>query len=321
MNIPSESWTIEEVSLSQIDWEDRSFRLSCLRPIAALARSIEAIGLQTPPVLQKKKGEMFRIVSGFRRLQVLSRKGQRDVRCRIAPIEANEKDLLLFNFQENLDRGFNSIEQSWVLKKLTGLMDQGALIRDILPLMGLPSKKEMLDRSTSLMEISPVYWPTILEGRLFPEIIQELIQACRPQADLILALFIHFRWSFQKQKEFLRDLLELSQRKGQPPEAILITGPVSQLLSAGKGTPQQKGEEMRQFFWNQLYPVLTKTEKILAEQVAELDLDQRTRLIPPPFFEGGVYEMEIRFSNPEELKSSLERISRAVSLGKMDNLP
>ena len=321
MKIPSETWTIKEVTLSRIDWEDRSCRMTYGRPVQALACSIEAIGLLNPPVLQKKNGERYRIVSGFRRLQVLQRKGQGTVRCRIAPVETEEKDLLFFNFQENLDRGFNPIEQAWVLSRLSGAMGKEALIRDILPLMGLPPKKEMLDRQLQVTRISPVLWPFVMEGRLFPEIIQELLQEWPPLVDLILSLFILFRWSFQKQKEFLQDLLELSRRRGQRPGDILLAAPISRILSEVKGTAQQKGEDLRKSFRNTLFPLLTKTETLFTEQLSQLGLDHRTRLKPPAYFEGGIYGLEIKFSGPDELKSSLEKISRALALGKLDHLP
>jgi len=322
MPMPMESWNTEEVHCSQIDWEDRSFRLTYSRPLTALATSIKGIGLQNLPVLQKKEGNRFRIVSGFRRLQVLSGNNMGSLRCRTAPIEADPRNLFFFNFQENLDRGFNTIEQSWVLKGLSELMERGELIRYILPLLGLPPKEEILRRSLGLTEISPLYWPFVLEGRLFPEVIQELVQAHRRQADLILALFIQFRWSFQKQREFLKDLLELAQRSGEPPGMILTSESfVSILLRITGGTPQQRGEEVRKFFRNRLFPVLSKTESRLAGQVAEMGLDSRTRLMPPPFFEGGQYALEIKFSDPEELKASLGKVGRAVASGKLDHLP
>jgi hypothetical protein len=321
MKVLSESWTNEEVPLSRIDWEDRAFRMTYHRPLTTLTCSIGSIGLQNSPVLQKKEGGLFRIVSGFRRLQVLAMGGQGVVCCRTAPVEAGEKELLFFNFQDNLDRGFNPVEQSWVLNRLSCFMEKGALIQEILPLMGLPPKQEILDRCFKIAQISPVFWPFLLEGRLFPEIIQELVDEYRPLDALILALFILFRWSFQKQKEFLRALKEISHRKGESPEVILHSTPITRILSVIEGTPQQKGEEIRRYFRNRLYPVLTETENIFSTHLAGLDLDRRTQLVPPPFFEGGIYQLEIKFSGPEELKSSLERISRAVSMGKLNDLP
>jgi hypothetical protein len=322
MPTPMKSWNTEEIHLSQIDWDDRSFRLTYSRPLTALAVSLKEIGLQNLPVLQEKGGNRFRIVCGFRRLLVLSRNREGSLRCRTAPVEAEPKDLLLFNFLENLDRGYNTVEQSWVLKRLSAFMEREEIIRDIMPLLQLPPKEEILNRSLSLAEISPHYWPLVLEGKLFPEVIQELLQAHRRQADLILALFIQFRWSFQKQREFLKDLQELSQRKEEPPESVLTSESfVSILAGIGGGTPQQRGEEVRKFFRTRLFPVLSETASKLAGQMAEMDLDSRTRLIPPPFFEGGQYALEIKFTNPEELKTSLKKIDRAAASGKLDHLP
>ena len=73
-------------------------------------------------------------------------------------------------------------------------------------------------------------------------------------------------------------------------------------------TPQQKGEAWRQSLRTRRYPTLIETEKAFSEKVGSLGLDERTRLKPPPFFEGGVYELAIRFSGNSELGSSLEKI-------------
>jgi hypothetical protein len=311
----------EKVPLSRIDWEDRSFRLTYHRPLTALSRSIETIGLQNDPLVQRKEGGLFRMVSGFRRLQVLLRQGVPSLRCRTIPQATEEETLLFFNFQENLDRGFNAVEQAWAIKKLSPFMETEILISEILPLLGLPPQKAMLERCIRLTEISPLYWPFVLEGKLFPELFPDLLRHCRPLVATVLALFIQLRWSFQKQKEFLRDLLELAKRREESPETAFLTDPVFHLLAETRGTPQQKGEGLRTLFRKRLYPVLTETEKQFEEKRAAMELEGRTRLIPPPFFEGGVYRLEISFSDSDQLKASLNRISRTAAEGKLDDLP
>jgi hypothetical protein len=70
-----------------------------------------------------------------------------------------------------------------------------------------------------------------------------------------------------------------------------------------------------------LFPVLTATEQAFADQVRTMGLDERTRLNPPPYFEGGYYALSIRFTSGAELESSLEKISGALKSGKLDELP
>ena len=309
------------ICFSRIDWADTTFRITYGRPVTPLIHSLQAIGLQNPPVLQEKEGDRFRIVAGFRRLQALKKMGREPVSGKIAPAGTDRKSLFLFNFHENMDRGFNPVEQSWIVKKLSVLMEERILIQDYLPRLNLPAKKEIFKRYLSTSGISPVYLSALLEGRLFPETIERVNRDFLPIADLIFALFISLHFGFQKQKEFLSDLEEIGKRGLGEPAAFLFSEPVVELLRQINRTPQQKGEALRKYFRSCLYPFLTDMEKAFQKKVSELGLDQRTRLSPPPFFEGGRYGLEIKFSNSKELTESLEKVGQALRDRKLEDLP
>jgi len=311
----------QDLFFSPTDWDDTTFRITYLRPIEALTRSIETIGLQHRPVLQEKGKGCFRIVAGYRRLRSLLKIGREPVSCKIIPAGTSERDLFLFNFYENIDRGFNTVEKSLFVKKLSAYIGEKELTREYLPLLGLPPKKEVFERYKSLSEISPIYLPALVQGRLFPETVETVIRNLRPIADFIFALLLSLHWGFQKQREFLVDLLEIFNRGGPDPEAFLFSASVMDILQRNNWTPQQKGEALRKFFRTCLYPSLTETEHLFKEMITPLKLDQRTRIYPPPFFEGGRYGLDIRFSCTKELKDSLEKISQALKKGKLDGLP
>jgi len=344
MKIFIDKLTLKEIFISQIDWDDTTFRMTYNRPIPPLVQSIQGVGLQQRPILQKKDPlagsanndpitlqqrpilqkkdpERYRVISGYRRLLALLRIEEKSLFCHIASAEIEEKDLLLFNFHDNLDRGFNPVEQALVVKRLSIFMEEKELIQGILPLLGLPPKKEILARTLKLSEVSPIFLPALMQGRLFPEIIEIVLRQFHSTADLILALFIFFHWSFQKQKEFLVDLRELSHRQGQAVESFFSSLPLTELLTQTLGTPQQKGEALRKYFRNRLFPILRETEKTFEEKISSLNLDQRTRITPPPFFEGGQYGLEIKFSSPKELRESLIKIGQALEGGKFEELP
>jgi len=306
---------------SQIDWVDTTYRITYHRPIGHLIRSIETIGLQHLPVLQEKEKGCFSIVAGYRRLQSLQKIGREPVSCKIVSAGTGQRDLFLFNFYENIDRGFNAVEQSMVVKKIAAFIEEKELIHRYLPLMGLPPKKEVFERYKNLSEISPIYLPTLIQGRLFPETVETVIRDFRPMAHFIFALFLSLHWGFQKQREFLVDLVEISNRGGPDPEAFLFSSSVMDILQRTHWTPQQKGEALRKYFRIYLYPSLTETEHLFEEMITPLKLDQRTKIYPPPFFEGGRYGLDIQFSSTKELEDSIEKIGQALEEGKLDGLP
>lgn len=309
------------VSFSQIDWADTTFRISYGRPLRPLISSIQTIGLNNLPILQEKENDQLRIVAGYRRLRALQKIKQEPVGCKIASVETQEKDLLLLNFHDNIDRGFNLVEKSMVLKRLSNFIAEGELVEGYLPLMNLPPKKEISHRYLNAVKISPIYLPFLLQGRLFPETIMMVLRDFFSLADLVLALFISLHWGFQKQKEFLLDLKEIAKRSLSDPEHFLFSSPVVELLQRTTGTPQQKGEALRKYFRSCLFPTLTKTEKAFEEAVSHLNLDQRTKIFPPPFFEGGQYGLEIKFLSSKQLKVSLVKVSQVIDEGKLDELP
>ncbi|MBA4394594.1 MAG: hypothetical protein C0407_13665, partial [Desulfobacca sp.] len=216
---------------------------------------------------------------------------------------------------------FNPVEQALAVKKLFEFIDEKELIQDYLPWLNLAPKKEIFQRYLKTADISPIYQNALFQGRLFPETIESTMREFLPLTNLILALFIFFHWGFQKQKEFLSDLKEISNRRVQDPESILFSGPIVEILQRAQWTPQQKGEALRNTFRTCLYPTLTEMEEAFAAAITPLNLDQRTKVSPPPFFEGGRYGLEITFSNSKELKESLEKIIPALEAGKLDDLP
>jgi hypothetical protein len=312
---------VRSVSFSQIDWADTTYRITYHRPVEKLARSIETIGLRQAIVLQEKKASHYRIVTGYRRLQALQKIRKDPVSCKIAALETEEKELFLFNFHENLDRGFNLVELSLVLVKLSAFLEENELIHHYLPLLNLPPRKETVERLLLINEISPIYRPALLQGRLFPETVERVVRDFSPTAHLILALFIFLHWGFQKQKEFLSDLKEIGIRRRQEPEKILSVLPIEEFLRHFSWTPQQKGESLRKYFRTSLFPILTETEKCFEAIISPLNLDRRTRIYPPPFFEGGRYGLDVGFSNPDELKASLQKILEILEDGKLEALP
>jgi hypothetical protein len=309
------------ILFSQIDWTETTCLISYGRPIRPLILSIEAIGLQHPPIVQEDETGRFRPVSGYRRLLALQKTGREPFRCRVVSSSLGPRDLFLYNFFDNLDRGFNPVEQALVLKRLSGFIEEGQLIREYLPLLNLPPKKEVYRNYLKTAELSPLYLPALVQGRLFPEIVSRVMREFPSLAHLLFPLFLFLHWGFQKQKEFLSDLKEISLRLSRSPEELFFSATVFALLERSTATSPQKGEALREFFRRCLFPALTETERTFKEKVSALDLDRRTRIIPPAYFEGGQYSLEIRFSGGGELQESLLRISRALEGGSLDDLP
>ena len=310
------------IALEDIDWRDTTFQITYGRSLQPLKASIQAVGLQQSPVLQEGGSERMRIVSGRRRLRVWKLLGRSECPVRLVSADQPEKGLFLYGFYEAIGRGdLNGIEQAVILEKLLRYFPEDRVLADYMPLLGLPSKKEVLTRCLRVAAAGPWFWPAVFEGRLFPETLDWIEKDFSTLRELLAALVVHLHWGFQKQREFLAGLKELAFRQGVKPERIITSPPLTDWLKRGDLSPQQKGEAIRKFLHQALFPVSTETEKTFNDKRARMKLDPRTRLTPPPFFEGGTYRLEVRFSEESELRKSLDRVQRALEDGRFQDLP
>ena len=319
VQIPVQETTI---ALAAIDWRDTTFQITYGRSLQPLKASIQAIGLQQLPVLQESGVKRMRIVSGRRRLLVWKQLNRSECPVRLVSADQPEQGLFLYSFYEAIGRGdLNGIEQAVILEKLVRYFPEDQVLSDYMPLLGLPPKKEILARHLRIAAAGPWFWPAVVEGRLFPETLEWIDKDFPSQRALLSALVIHLRWGYQKQRQFLAGLKELALRRQVEPEEIITASPITDWLKRGDLSPQQKGEAIRKFLHEALFPISTETEKEFNEKRARMKLDPRTQLTPPPFFEGGTYRLEVRFSEESALRESLDRIQRALESGCFEDLP
>lgn len=310
------------VDLTDIDWRDTTFQITYGRPLEPLRTAIQALGLQQTPVLQRVKGDRLRIVSGRRRLRVWKQLERTECPARLVSADQPEKSLFLFTLYENIGlREPNVIEQALMLEKLLRYFPEEQVLSEFMSLLGLPPNKGMLRRCVCIAGAGPGFWPAIREGKLFPEILEQIARDFSSLRELLAALLIHLHWGYQKQREFLAGLNELAFREKVDPEVLLTSSPLTDGLKRCDLTPPRKGEAIRKFLHERLFPVSTATEKEFQEKRTCMGLDSRTQLTPPPFFEGGTYRLEVRFSEGRELRESLDRLQRALESGCFEDLP
>jgi hypothetical protein len=310
------------IALGDIDWRDTTFRITYGRPLEPLRTAIQALGMQQVPILQQVRGDRLRIVSGRRRLRVWQQLQWTECPARLIFNDPPEKELFLFNFYEHLGlREPNVIEQALSLAKLLCYFPEEQVLSKFMVLLGLPPNKMMLRRYVAIAGAGPGLWPAIQEGKISPEILEWIVRDFPSLRDLLAALLVHLHWGYQKQREFLAGLNELAFREKVDPEVLLISAPLTDWLKRWDLTPPQQGEAIRKFLHERLFPVSMTTEKEFQEIRTRMGLDSRTRLTPPPFFEGGTYRLEVRFSGEKELRESLDRLARALESGCFEDLP
>ncbi len=322
--IPSRSaW----VSISQIDCSDLTYIFTLRPEIDGLVASIGRIGLTHQPLLQRKKNG-FRLVTGYRRILALKKLGVRGFQTKIVEGGVTELRLFLFNLYENLGTRFlDEVEKSTVMEKL---IDQfglpGNKVRDeFLPLLGLGRSDKVLKLYLGLAKMEEKIKDEVASGKVSLEAVNLLAQIPESEREKIFHWIKRLRLSKNWQKEFLLLLGDLAKLKGLSPSEILEKNPKVEEIMAREDWPLPvKAKKIEEHLKGERYPIYRKAEEEYKKVVEELKLPPNLSLNPPPYFEGDIYELKIKFRDKADLKEAIGYLSHLCggkALEKLLSIP
>lgn len=281
------------------------------------SRSIEKIGLVNTPLLIKNRSGYMDVISGYRRIQAVKALGWSRTPCRILPESTlSALECLLLNLYENLStRVFNSVEKGMILKHLVEHLKEGEVIKNYMPLLGLPSHEETLR------------FYIRIEGELDVEIKSRLalggltLQAAKMLLDVdpesrlpICHLIIILKLNSNKQKQLIDNIVDISYMSGMSIYELIHKGPIEEICSDQKLNIPQKGDAVLRFLRSRRLPSLTTAESTFRKMISQLDLPNGVKINAPRFFEDPHYSLEVSFREGRELKDKIENLSRKEGL-------
>lgn len=123
--IRNEGTTVEQVLISEIDTDDKTFCVRAGRHMDLMVESLKASGQLTPMILRyREKDGMWQIVSGFRRFEALIQLGKKSVNARQFDVMSDDEAIRLSvmdNFfsgdlnGDHLDAYFDRLQQAGLL--------------------------------------------------------------------------------------------------------------------------------------------------------------------------------------------------------------
>jgi ParB-like chromosome segregation protein Spo0J len=297
------------VDLSEIDWDDTTCLISYGPPSPALLLSIRAVGLIQPPLLQRKRNGLLRMVCGSRRLAVCRELGLERPTCRLLPRSLPRQTCLRLAVHDNLpQRALNPVEKSLVLTKMAAYLQEPELIREFMPLLGLEPSAVLCERYRA-QQLEPIILAALAAGRL-PERTAFMLAAL--EAADRLALFDLFRelpFSASVQEELVELLVQIARRTGTTPAGILEDTEIGRVRHDEVRQARQRAEEIRRRLQALQFPRLTARRERFARELRELGLPAGVRLLPPPYFEGPEWRLECTFRRAGELRERLDRVA------------
>ncbi|GAB4315050.1 MAG: hypothetical protein Kow0059_06970 [Candidatus Sumerlaeia bacterium] len=295
------------------------------------------------------------IVHGFRRAEAARRLGWAEVPALALPPDWTEREVFLAGLQLFLATDApNPVEISIVLHKLERYFDRDEIIGRFLPMLGLQPAGVLHRRYRGILELPEAACLALADGTLDPACASYLELFHPAERAPAVALVLLLRPSRSLQKEFLELLHDLTQRDNQTVEQIIAASPVAErwdeilriggggghVDASGKGPggdskrervdeatardtenlPQLR-EQFRRWLRARRFPVLTEQERRFEDVRRDLALDPAITLSPPPWFEGGRYEVRFSFSSPDELLRLIESLdSLRRNIGTLDKL-
>ena len=113
-------YKLEDISTSKIQvWDDAQARKLDKQDVAALARSIDVDGLQSPPLLQKQDDGQYMLITGQRRLAAMRMLGKKTIPALVLQDKQNIDGAKAKSLTENIHRrNMNAVDISKTIRFL-----------------------------------------------------------------------------------------------------------------------------------------------------------------------------------------------------------
>ncbi len=284
----------------------------------ALRESILKIGIINPPLVHRNEtgSRGWDVVTGFRRLRVLCALGCETCQCRdLGSAPRPPLELLLMGFCENLStRRLNEVEKAMALSRLSTLVPRKALLEEYMPLLGLPSRPDLLNSYMALNTAEAPVRKAVAGGRLSMRGFEDL-QAFSPDDRVeVVKCIDKLNFNFNNQIQFINIICDLIKIKGAGAREILSSEPFCSTLSQANINVPQAGSRLLDLLRRLRFPSLEKAERVFRERVKRLAFPPGIQVHHPPYFEGPHFRLEITFQNGMELRDRLSRLSAVKGL-------
>jgi hypothetical protein len=193
-----------------VDASDSTFRVRTRHP-APLGESVRRRGIRTPLLVQRR-GEGYRLVSGWGRWQAGDESAS--LPCFVLPADASLETVWDTFLRDN--ETWNVIEIGRVLRGLNDVpgLDSERIVKEKLPLLGIRASQDLYRRHLRLLELSPEAQLFIEEENLPLRRATVFFKLPADALDLLLSLTRELRFSLNDLGEVLEILEEVAHRDG-----------------------------------------------------------------------------------------------------------
>lgn len=306
---------LQQLSLSAINFNDDSYRITYAPSLSTLIQSIKAVGLAQPLVVRHTQEGTYQIISGYKRYLALKELGKTTALCVIYEAqEITPGQAFMLNLHDNaLGRPLNLIEKCQALIKLQQFsnLPEHDVVDQILPLLGEVPSYKIYHQIVALQELTEPMKRYMLEHDVARETAHRIAEFTPSTQQALLGMLQHISCSSAKLNELLTLIREISARDGLTVEDILARYQLLEIVANPVANPLERVKALRETLRGIRLPKLTERQRQLAQLIQGLELPTTAKLHADPYFENDKMKLEYQFSHPEELDELMKRIQQA----------
>jgi hypothetical protein len=304
-----------KVNIGDIDLSPGPFCMSFHFDLEKLKLSIGRFGVLNPPYLLRTSGDKFAVVAGYRRLLAISELGCKKIACHVLPATYPPLEALLLNLNENLiHRQLNSIEKGMVLQSLAQFISPDEILKEYMPVLALPANTQVLGLFMGLGTFDDEIRSSIATDKISLRVVGLMRDMGRDDQLKINTLLTTLKWTFNQQWEITQWIIEIATREGLKIREVVDERDINVILKNGNMNNPQKVKAIARILRKRRFPALVESERLFKKGISNLALPSRVRILPPPFFEGTDYRIEIVFREGKELREKLAELSTLPGL-------
>jgi ParB/RepB/Spo0J family partition protein len=291
------------VPLDRIDAADLRFRITTTIDKDDLSASIQGMGLLHPPILADQ-GSIYKIVSGYRRIDACRRLKRDPIQARILPSDTPPSQCARIAIADNTcQRSLNVVEQSrayiLIRQSTTNPQAMCAMAQSV----GLPDSQAAISRIMTVAAMPALLQEAILSGDIALPVALQISRLEPDEANAMIGFFKTITAGLNVQRELLDLIRDISRRDRTSMARLLEKKPVAPILqNKDRCSPSQQVHQLRRLLKRMRYPTLCQVESDFRQAVKSLSLDPRIKIEPPLFFEGRSYRIRVTVDTRQQLK-------------------
>jgi ParB family chromosome partitioning protein len=304
---------IKRIQLSQIDFEDTTYRLVPFiedQAAPALRESIVRVGLLHPPILKENFTGSFQIVAGRKRLHILRDSiAARDCACIILPQDIDKLTLFSILLEETLfKRSLTSVEKAFFFTNILQIIDIDQAAQQFLPRFGLTPSPYHIKKMLALLDLEDQLLKDLHQGLLNEKTAHELTRLSFRDRLALFETIKQLQLSVGKQQKLLLACRELSGRTRTAIGDILSCAEVHDILNHPQANPPQKSTNLMTWLTQKQFPRLSAAERKFNEFSTALNLPPGAVLSHSLSFEKDAITLSLLFNNENDFLKSWQKM-------------